>query len=115
MKIFDTLPLTSMSLILPAAAMIAFCSTTFDALTMVISSYSHNRLKPDLEPDKRIRTFWAIVFILFPIALIFSENSMKDLQSVSIIAVFLIGFMILVSVASFFVDTSKYHKERKSS
>lgn len=115
MKIFDTLPLTYIGLILLAITMIAFYSTTFDALTMVVSSYSYKRLKPDQEPDKRIRTFWAVVFILLPIALIFSENSMHQLQSVSIIAAFPIGIIILVIVASFFKDASKYLKERKNS
>lgn len=38
MKIFDTLPLTEVGLILLAVTMIAFYSTTFDALTMVVSS-----------------------------------------------------------------------------
>ena len=113
MKIFDTLPLTNIGLILLAVTMIAFYSTTFDALTMVISSYSYKRLKPDQEPDKRIRTFWAVVFILFPIALIFSENSMNSLQSVSIIAAFPIGIIIVTIVASFFKDASKYLKEGK--
>ena len=87
MRIFDTLPLTELGLILLAVTMVAFYSTTFDALTLVVSSYSYKRLKPD-EPDKRVRTFWAVVFILLPIALIFSENSMSSLQSVSIIAAF---------------------------
>lgn len=113
MKIFDTLPLTSIGLILLAVTMIAFYSTTFDALTMVISSYSYKWLKPNQEPDKRIRTFWAVVFILFPIALIFSENSMNSLQSVSIIAAFPIGIIVVTIVASFFKDASKYLKEGK--
>lgn len=113
MKIFDTLPLTEFGLILLAVTMVAFYSTTFDALTMVVSSYSYKRLKPAQEPDKRIRTFWAVVFILLPIALIFSENSMNSLQSVSIIAAFPIGIIILVIVASFFKDASSYLRERK--
>ena len=113
MKIFDTLPLTEVGLILLAVTMVAFYSTTFDALTMVVSSYSYKRLKPEQEPDKRIRTFWAVVFILLPIALIFSENSMNSLQSVSIIAAFPIGIIILIIVASFFKDASSYLRERK--
>lgn len=113
MKIFDTLPLTEAGLILLAVTMIAFYSTTFDALTMVVSSYSYKRLKPEQEPDKRVRTFWAVVFILLPIALIFSENSMHSLQSVSIIAAFPIGITILMIVASFFKDASGYLQERK--
>lgn len=111
--IFDTLPLTEIGLILLAITMVAFYSTTFDALTMVISSYSYKRLKPDQEPDKKIRTFWSVVFILFPIALIFSENSMNNLQSVSIIAAFPIGLIILVIAASFFKDAGQYLRTRK--
>lgn len=107
-KIFDTLPLSSFGLILLVVTMIAFYSTTFDALTMVVSSYSYKRLEVDVEPDKKVRTFWAVIFILLPIALIFAENSMYSLQSVSIIAAFPIGFIMLLIVASFFKDAKKY-------
>ena len=92
--------------------MIAFYSTTFDALTMVVSSYSYKKLPVDMEPDKKIRVFWAVVFILFPIALIFAENSMYSLQSVSIIAAFPIGFIILLIIISFFKDANKYIVEK---
>ena len=112
MRIFDTLPLTELGLILLAVTMVAFYSTTFDALTLVVSSYSYKRLKPDEEPDKRVRTFWAVVFILLPI--IFSENSMSSLQSVSIIAAFPIGIIIILITASFFKDASAYLREKGS-
>ncbi len=111
MKIFETLPLAKLGLLLLVITMIAFYSTTFDALTMVISSYSYKKLEVDEEPDKKIRVFWAIMFILLPIALIFSENSMYSLQSVSIIAAFPIGIIILIIVASFFKDAKKYLEE----
>lgn len=113
LKIFDTLPLSSIGLILLVVTMIAFYSTTFDALTMVVSSYSYKRLEVDKEPNKRLRIFWAIMFILLPIALIFAENSMYSLQSVSIIAAFPIGFIVLLIVASFFKDANQYFKEKK--
>lgn len=113
-QIFETLPLTELGLILLAVTMVAFYSTTFDALTLVVSSYSYKRLKPDEEPDKRVRTFWAVVFILLPIALIFSENSMSSLQSVSIIAAFPIGIIIILITASFFKDASAYLCEKGS-
>ncbi len=113
LKIFDTLPLTGFGLILLVVTMIAFYSTTFDALTMVISSYSYKRLEVDKEPDKKVRTFWAVMFILFPIALIFSENSMYSLQSVSIIAAFPIGIIIVLIVISFFKDADSYLKGDK--
>lgn len=110
MKIFDTLPLSSLGLILLVITMIAFYSTTFDALTMVVSSYSYKRLNVNKEPDKRVRVFWAIMFILLPIALIFAENSMYSLQSVSIIAAFPIGFIVLLIVVSFFKDANRFLK-----
>jgi len=107
-NIFETLPLPSLGLILLCVCMVLFYATTFDALTMVISSYSHKELKPGEEPDKKIRTYWAILLILFPIALIFSENSLNNLQSVAIIAAFPIGIIIILIVASFFKDAKKY-------
>lgn len=108
LKIFDTLPLSRLGLILLVVTMIAFYSTTFDSITMVVSSYSYKKLPIDTEPDKEIRTFWAIMFILFPIALIFSENSMYSLQSVAIISAFPIGIIVLLITASFFKDANKY-------
>jgi BCCT family betaine/carnitine transporter len=112
-KIFETLPLTTFGLILLAITMVMFYATTFDALTLVISSYSYKELKAEDETAKLIRTFWAIMFILFPIALIFSENSLNNLQSVSIIAAFPIGIVVILIVASFFKDASKYIEESK--
>ncbi|MDO5425448.1 MAG: BCCT family transporter [Eubacteriales bacterium] len=108
LRIFETLPLPKLGLLLLAVTMIAFYSTTFDALTMVISSYSYKRLPEAEEPDKRVRTFWAVLFILLPIALIFAENSMYSLQSVAIIAAFPVGILIVLIVAGFFRDAKNY-------
>lgn len=113
LSIFDQLPITSFGLILLVVTMIAFYATTFDALTMVVSSYSYKRLEVDQEPDKKVRVFWSILFILFPIALIFSEKSLNNLQSVSIIAAFPIGIIILLIVTSFFKDAKAYLEEKE--
>ena len=104
LKIFDTLPLGSFGLLLLAITMIAFYSTTFDSITMVVAAYSYKQLPVNAEPDKKVRTFWSVLFILFPIALIFAENSMYSLQSVSIIAAFPIGIVIVLITISFFKD-----------
>lgn len=108
LDILETLPGPKIVLLVLLITMVAFYSTTFDALTMVVSSYSYKFLKVDEEPDKKIRTFWAVLFILFPIALIFAENTMYGLQSVSIIAAFPIGIIITIIVASFFKDANQY-------
>ena len=55
-----------------------------------------------------IKTFWALSLILLPMVLIFSDNSMANLQTVSIIAAFPIAFIILLIVAAFFKDAKKY-------
>lgn len=110
-NIFETLPLSAFGILLLVITMIAFYSTTFDTLTMVISSYSYKKLDIGQEPDKKVRTFWAVLFILFPIALIFSENSMNSLQSVSIIAAFPIGIIVIMILAGFLKDAGSYLKE----
>lgn len=113
-SIFDHLPWPSFGLVLLIITMIAFYATTFDALTMVVASYSYKNLEANKEPDRKVRTFWSILFILLPIALIFSENSMKNLQSVAIIAAFPIGIVIIMIVISFFKDSMEYlSKEKK--
>ena len=113
LMVFDTLPLSHLGLLLLTITMIAFYATTFDSITMVISAYSYKKLRMGAEPDKRIRTFWAIMFILFPIVLIFTGNSLYNLQSVSIIAAFPIGVIVLLIIISFFKDSGKYMEEDK--
>lgn len=110
--VFDTLPLAKAGLILLALTMITFYATSFDALTMVASSYSYKSLESEEEPDRRVKLFWAILLMLLPIALIFSENSMANLQSVSIIAAFPIGIIITMIIVSFFKDAGHYLDEK---
>ena len=111
LDILGTLPLPKVVILLLVVTMMVFYATTFDALTMVISSYSYRFLKPDEVPDKNVRIFWAVVFILLPVALIFSESSMHALQSVAIIAAFPIGLIILLILAGFFKDAGQYLKK----
>ena len=108
LKILETLPLPDIAMILLVITMIMFYVTSFDTLTLIASTYSYKRIGPEEEPHKSIRTLWALMFILFPIGLIFAENSMYGLQSVSIIAAFPIGIIIIVMIASFFKDAESY-------
>lgn len=108
LDVFNDIPLPWLVIIMIIIVMIAFYATTFDALTMVVSNYSYKRIENGENPSKIMRTFWAILFILFPIALIFAENSLSSLQSVSIIAAFPIGIIIIMVAISFFKDARKY-------
>ena len=113
LTILGTLPLPEIAMLLLVITMVMFYSTSFDTLTLIASIYSYKRLGTDEEPHKAIRKLWAIMFILFPIGLIFSENSMYGLQSVSIIAAFPIGIIICIMIWAFFKDINLYLKEKK--
>lgn len=106
--IIRTLPLAPLVLVLLALTMVAFYATSFDAIALVASSYSYRELKDGEEPHMGIKVFWSIMLILFPIALLFSDSSMANLQTVSIIAAFPIAIIILLIVLSFFKDAKKY-------
>lgn len=106
--IAETLPAAGAFLILLAITMIAFYATSFDALTLVASSYSYKELSADGEPNKKVKLFWGVLLMLLPIALIFSKNSMSNLQTVSIIAAFPIGLIMYFIIRSFFIDAKKY-------
>ena len=109
LKIFQTMPFSILGLILLIFTMTGLYSTVFDSITMVISTYSYKSLTVDQEPDKRIRVFWAIAFILLPISLILSGNSVYDIQSVSIIGAFPIGIVMLLILISFYKEL-RHHK-----
>jgi len=111
-KIFETLPFPAIVMILVIVTMIAFYATTFDSLTMVVSSYSYKKLSAEEEPHKTIRTFWAAMFIIFPIGLIFAESSLASLQSVSIIMALPIGIVVLLILLSFIKDARSYLAEK---
>lgn len=108
LQIMDTLPLARAGMVLLALTMIAFYATSFDALTMVAATYSYKELPEGTEPHKNVKLFWAVLLMLLPIALIFSDSSMANLQSVSIIAAFPVGMIILLIVKSFFKDAALY-------
>ena len=65
-------------------------------------------------PHKLIQLLWCILLIVLPIALVFSDSSMSNLQSVSIIAAFPIGIVMILMVWSFIKDAKKYLSEIKT-
>lgn len=108
LMIFNTLPLPALALILLAVTMIAFYSTTLDGITYVASSYSYRQISVDEEPSRKVRGFWSMMLIFLPIGLLFAENSLYSLQSVTIIAAFPIGILLVLIVWSFFKDCNIY-------
>lgn len=107
LTVFDQLPVTEIALVVLILAMVAFYSSTFDAITLVVASYSERDLVEGKEPRKKLRAFWAVVFLLLPIALLFSESTLSNLQTISIIAALPLGIIMILIVASFFKELKR--------
>lgn len=105
-----SMPLSSLVLILVLVTMVAFYATSFDSIALIASCYSYRKLNSNEQPHKLIQFMWCILLILLPIALIFSESSMSNLQSISIIAAFPIGIVMILIIYSFLKDAREYTK-----
>lgn len=112
-NIIGTMPLAQVVLAVVLITMIAFYSTSFDSIALTASCYSYRSLKDGELPHKSIQLLWCILLILLPIALIFARSSMSNLQSVSIVAAFPIGFVMILIVSSFMKDAKKYMNNDK--
>ena len=107
-NIIQTLPLAQIVLIWVLLTMIAFYATSFDSIAYTASCYSYKKLEEKENPHKLIQLLWCILLIILPVALVFSDSSMNNLQSVSIIAAFPLGIVMILIVCSFFKDARKY-------
>lgn len=110
-QIIQTIPGAKLVFAAVLIAMIAFYATSFDSIAFTASCYSYTRLEDGEQPHKLIQLMWCILLILLPIALIFAESSMNNLQSVSIVAAFPIAIVIVLMIASFLKDAGSYMEE----
>lgn len=106
-SIIRSLPLSSFVFVLLLLTMACFYATSFDTIALTASCYSYHRLSVNETPHRAIKLLWCILLIMLPIALIFSQSSMQALQSVSIIAAFPIGIVMIMIVVSFFIEAKK--------
>lgn len=112
-SIIRTLPCAGFVLVLLLVTMIAFYATSFDSIALTAACYSYHRLEEGESPHKMIQLMWCILLIVLPIALIFAESSMNNLQSVSIVSAFPIGAVIVLIAVSFLKDADEYIKEKR--
>lgn len=110
-SIIKTMPGAPVIMVVVLLTMIAFYATSFDSIALTASCYSYHTLKDGEQPNKGIQLMWCILLILLPIALLFAESSMNNLQSVSIVAAFPIGAVIVMITASFMKDAKEYLSE----
>lgn len=111
--IINTIPISPVVMLAVLLIMILFYSTSFDSIALTASSYSYKRLLPGQNPHKSIQLMWCILLILLPIGLVFSESSMSNLQTVSIVAAFPIGIVMVLIILSFLKDGKKYLQEKR--
>lgn len=82
------MPAAPVILVIVMLTMIAFYATSFDSIAYTAACYSYKKLEDGEQPHKLIELMWCILLIILPIALVFSESSMSNIQSVSIISAF---------------------------
>ena len=85
-------------------------STVVSIVETLPSGYGCRNLKENEKPPVSIQLLWCVLLIIFPISLLFSKSSMSSLQSVSIIAAFPIGIILLLIVFSFLKDAKNFLK-----
>lgn len=110
-SMIETMPFSKVIMVVVLFTMIAFYATSFDSIALTASCYSYHSLKEDEQPHKAVQLMWCILLILLPIALLFADSSMSNLQSVSIVAAFPIGIVIVLISMSFLKDAEQYIKE----
>lgn len=113
LDIVDTMPGSVMILVLTLVTMVAFYATSFDSIAFTAACYSYKKLEHNEKPHMTIQLLWCLLLIVLPIALVFSESSMNNIQSVSIISAFPIGIIMLIMIRSFFKDAGAYLDELK--
>ena len=112
-SILRGMPCAPLVLAVVLVTMVAFYATSFDSIALTASCYSYHKLGENENPHKLIQLLWCILLILLPMALVFAESSMSNLQSVSIIAAFPFGAVMILIVAGFLKDAGKYLKENE--
>ena len=111
LDIIDTMAIAPVILVLTLVCMIAFYATSFDSIAYTAACYSYKSLGENEKPHTMITLLWCILLIVLPIALVFSESSMNNIQSVSIISAFPIGIIMIVMIWGFIRDAKKYMEE----
>lgn len=113
LSIINTMPIAKCILVITMLCMIAFYATSFDSIAYTAACYSYKKLGEDEHPHKLISLLWCILLIVLPIALVFSESTMNNIQSISIISAFPIGIIMVIMIWGFMKDIKKYWEEKK--
>lgn len=107
-EIVNSLPFPQIAMLILIISMICFNCTSFDSISLTCSYYSYKNLSNDKTPHRFVKQFWAILLIIFPIVLIFSESTAANLQNVAVLFGFPGAILVILVVISFFKDAKEY-------
>lgn len=110
-NIIKSMPGSTFILVLTMLCMIFFYATSFDSIAYTAARYSYKKLGENEKPHTLVTLLWCLLLIVLPIALVFSESSMNNIQSVSIISAFPIGIIMIIMIWGFLKDAKKYRTE----
>lgn len=108
LDMIDTMPFSTAILVIVLLSMIAFYATSFDSIAYTAACYSYRQIGEEESPHTLIKLLWCILLIILPIALVFSESSMNNIQSVSIISAFPIGLIMIIMIWGFMKDAGSF-------
>ena len=111
-EIIMSLPAAPLILFITMTCMIAFYATSFDSIAYMAASYSYKKLSVNEKPNNLVVLLWCVLLIVLPIALVFSESSMNNIQSLCIVCAFPIGIIMVVMMCGFLKDCKDYMKEK---
>ena len=111
-NIIRTMPASTFILVLAMLCMIAFYATSFDSIAYTSACYSYKKLGENEKSHMAITLPRCLLPIVLPIALVFSESSMNNIQSVGIISAFPIGIIMVLMIWNFVKDAKKYMVEK---
>ena len=108
MAIADFLPFSSLYKLVFSAVTAVSMATTFDAVSFALAATTTTMLKPDEEPARWNRLFWAISLSILPIGIMLIDGPLSVLQTASIVVGLPVLGIVWIGIASFFKEYNKY-------
>ncbi len=97
-QVIGTLPFGTLVVAVFSFVALIFLATTFDSAAYMMASSTTPNLRPDEEPAKWNRLFWALTLFILPGTLMVLGGDLKTLQTASILTAIPFMFVILLLV-----------------
>ncbi|MCL2819418.1 MAG: BCCT family transporter [Oscillospiraceae bacterium] len=86
-EVFRTFPvfMPLAIMLLVGITMMMFNATTLDVMILLTSEASYRNEEDSLNPSKKMKIFWCLMFFILPVVFILNENRLASLQTVLIL------------------------------